>query len=70
MNKFADLLEANAAELAQLESQNNGKPINESSFIDLPMSIDTFRYYAAATRMLGGQATPVPGALTYTLKEP
>ncbi|PIQ25304.1 betaine-aldehyde dehydrogenase [bacterium (Candidatus Blackallbacteria) CG17_big_fil_post_rev_8_21_14_2_50_48_46] len=70
LNKIADLIQENLAELAALETQNNGKPINESTFIDLPMSIDTFRYYAAAARMLGGQAIPVPGALTYTLKEP
>lgn len=70
LNKFANLLEENAAGLAALETEDNGKPINESSFVDLPMTIDCFRYYAAATRFLAGHATPVPGALTYTLKEP
>lgn len=70
LNKLADLMQENIEELASLETRDNGKPINESSFVDLPMAIDTFRYYAAATRMLGGQAVPVPGAFTYTLKEP
>lgn len=70
LNKFADLIQDNLGELAALETQNNGKPINESSFVDLPMSIDCFRFYAAGARMLFGQAVPVPGALTYTLKEP
>lgn len=70
LNRMADLMQENLPSLAALETQDNGKPINESSFIDLPMAIDTFRYYAAAARMIGGQAVPVPGALTYTLKEP
>lgn len=70
MNKFADLIQQNSEGLAALETENNGKPINESSFIDIPMAIDCIRYYAAAARMIGGQAVPVPGALTYTLKEP
>jgi acyl-CoA reductase-like NAD-dependent aldehyde dehydrogenase len=70
LNRMADLMQENLPSLAALETQDNGKPINESSFIDLPMSIDAFRYYASAARMIGGQAVPVPGALTYTLKEP
>lgn len=70
MNKLADLIQANMAELAALETQDNGKPINESSFVDLPMAIDCIRFYAAAARTIAGQAVPVPGALTYTLKEP
>lgn len=70
LNKFADLLQENLTGMAALETEDNGKPINESTFVDLPMSIDCFRYYASAARMLAGQATPVPGALTYTLKEP
>lgn len=70
LNRMADLMQENLPSLAALETQDNGKPINESTFIDLPMSIDAFRYYASAARMIGGQAVPVPGALTYTLKEP
>lgn len=70
LNRFADLLEKNAAEIAALETQDNGKPINESSFVDLPMSIDNYRYYAAATRFINGEALPLPGAMAYTRKEP
>lgn len=70
LNRFADLLEKNAAEIAALETQDNGKPINESSFVDLPMSIDNYRYYAAAARFINGEALPLPGAMAYTRKEP
>ncbi|PKL76358.1 MAG: betaine-aldehyde dehydrogenase [Candidatus Melainabacteria bacterium HGW-Melainabacteria-1] len=70
LNKVAELMQENLSGLAALETEDNGKPINESTFIDLPMAIDCFRFYAAASRMIAGQAVPVPGALTYTLKEP
>ncbi len=70
LNRFADLLEKNLPELAALETQDNGKPINESTFVDLPMAIDNYRYYASAARFVNGQALPIPGAMAYTLKEP
>lgn len=70
LNRFADLLEKNAGEIAALETQDNGKPINESSFVDLPMSIDNYRYYGAAARFINGEALPLPGAMAYTRKEP
>lgn len=70
MNTAANILESQAAELAALETQNNGKPINESSFIDVPMSIDCYRFYASAARVIQGQTVSGPGALNYTLKEP
>lgn len=70
LNKAADLFEAAAGEFAALETQNNGKPINESTYIDIPMAIDCWRYYASTPRFIAGQALPVNGMLTYTLKEP
>jgi len=35
-----------AAELASLESENSGKPIKESTFMDIPSSAATFNYFA------------------------
>jgi len=35
-----------AGELAQLETLNNGKPIKESTFMDVPSSAKTFEYFA------------------------
>jgi len=35
-----------AAELAALETKNNGKPIKESTFMDIPSAAETFRYFA------------------------
>lgn len=35
-----------AAELAKLESENAGKPIKESTFMDIPSAAKTFEYFA------------------------
>src|ERR1700730_12879696 len=43
---LADLVEKNTDELAELETLDNGKPIFESRYVDMPMVIDVLRYYA------------------------
>jgi betaine-aldehyde dehydrogenase len=49
--KFADLLEARAADFAKVESENTGKPYDYvSAGADLPFSIDNLRFFAAAAR--------------------
>jgi len=71
LHKFADLLEANAEELAQLETLDNGKPIFFSRAADVPLSIDHFRYYAGWADKIHGKTIPVDGDfLAYTLHEP
>lgn len=44
--KIADRLEENTAEIARLETANNGKVIRATTYIDIPVSIQCFRYYA------------------------
>jgi acyl-CoA reductase-like NAD-dependent aldehyde dehydrogenase len=70
--KLADLIAANTAELARLETLDNGKPLFESSRGDLPLVAAHFRYYAGWADKYGGQTVPValPGILNYTLREP
>lgn len=72
LNKLADLIEKNAEELAQLETLDNGKPINESSNVDVPASIQHFRYYAGwATKIYGETFNVSTGNFhNYTLREP
>lgn len=49
--KFADLLEARAADFAKVESENTGKPYEYVSVgADLPFSVDNLRFFAAAAR--------------------
>jgi acyl-CoA reductase-like NAD-dependent aldehyde dehydrogenase len=69
--RVAALMEQYAAELAELESLNNGKPIRESRLIDVPLSTDCFEYFAGFATKVAGETLPVPGAyLAYTLREP
>jgi len=68
---LADLVEKNADELAQLETLDNGKPIRESRYVDIPQVIETFRYYAGWATKIEGETIPAnPNFFTYTLREP
>src|SRR6202047_2958313 len=69
--RLADLVENNLEELAELETLDNGKPIFESRYVDLPMVIDVLRYYAGlATKIHGETVNTLETAFTYTLREP
>jgi acyl-CoA reductase-like NAD-dependent aldehyde dehydrogenase len=69
--KLADLLEKNIDEFAELETLDNGKPIFESRYVDMPMVIDVLRYYAGwATKIHGETVNTTETAFTYTLREP
>lgn len=71
--RLADLMEEHLEPLAQLESLDNGKPINYARAADLPLSIDHFRYYAGwATKVTGEVISNSSGkeVLTYTRREP
>ena len=69
--KLADLIERNIEEVAELETLDNGKPIFESRYVDMPMVIDVLRYYAGwATKIHGETVNTFETAFTYTLREP
>src|SRR5664279_4272467 len=48
--KIADKMAANLDLLALVESLDNGKPIREATFADLPLCVDHWRYYAGVAR--------------------
>ncbi len=69
--KLGDLIEKNKDEIARLETLDTGKPITESSRIDVPMTVDVFRYFAGAATKLEGSTIPVSGPFfNYTIREP
>ena len=71
IGKLADAVEKNAAELAALETLDNGKPIADSLAADLPLTIDCYRYYAGWADKNHGQTIPVNGDyFCYTRHEP
>ncbi|KAH9980551.1 NAD-dependent aldehyde dehydrogenase [Russula compacta] len=55
LNKLADLIEANANELAALEAFDNGKTFSWARGVDITMSIETIRYYAGWADKIHGQ---------------
>jgi 1-pyrroline dehydrogenase len=56
MLKLADAMDADADELARLESIDVGKPISVSS-ADIPFITDNLRFFAGAARVQEGKAT-------------
>jgi aldehyde dehydrogenase (NAD+) len=69
--KLSQLIEEHAPELAALETQDNGKPIKESMYVDLPQVAENFEYFAGWATKIEGETIPVPGAMfNYTLREP
>ncbi len=69
--KLADLIEANAEELARLESLDTGHPIRDSRMLDVPRTAVTYRYFGGMADKFQGEQIPVEaGFLNYTLREP
>lgn len=71
LHKLADLIAEHQEELAHLETLDNGKPIRESLNIDLPLTIQCYRYFAGWADKIQGKTIPVAGNLfCYTRHEP
>src|SRR5919197_590539 len=69
--KLSQLIEAKSGELAALETADNGKPIKETSYVDLPQVVENFEYFAGWATKIEGETIPVPGRMfNYTLREP
>ncbi len=69
--EIANLIEKNEDELALLETLDNGKPISETTNVDIPLVIDCFIYYAGWADKIHGETIPVRGDFfNYTLREP
>src|SRR5438477_9071632 len=71
--QVGDMIEERATEFAQLETLDNGMPINDALLFHAPLAAATFRYYAGWVTKLDGatQQISLPGNyLSYTLREP
>ena len=55
MLKLADAIEAAGDELAQIESENVGKPLGAMKSEEIPPTVDCFRFFAGAARTLDGR---------------
>jgi len=71
MQRFAQLLEDHAHELAVMESLDSGKPVRECQNIDVPETIHTLRWHAELIDKIYDSTAPVgPGAVTMVVREP
>ncbi len=69
--RFADLVEANAAELALLETIAMGKPINDALGVDIPEAVVTIRYFGECIDKIAGSVTNTAhNALHIVAREP
>ncbi len=70
--RIADALEARTEEFARIETADNGKPIFESKYVDVPAAIDALRYFAGWADKVHGETFAVAGpfSMAYTLREP
>ena len=71
LRQIAQLIREKASELARLETLDNGKPIKETTLIDIPSAADTFEGFAGMACELKGETIPVNATvMSYTLYEP
>ena len=69
--KIADRIDEAAKTLAEVETKDNGKPIRETTLVDVPLSSDHFRYFAGALRADEGEAVMIDeNTLSIILREP
>ncbi|MGM0494394.1 MAG: aldehyde dehydrogenase family protein [Armatimonadota bacterium] len=68
----ADLIEERADEFAELETLDVGKPIGESTAIDVPAAVNYLRWYASVTDAASGETIdiPNPAQVDFSLWEP
>lgn len=77
MLRLADLLEANATEISEIESVNSGRTLPSTKAFDVDLSVDYLRYMAGwATKIHGQTLNPsvpyIPGGKFFamTVREP
>jgi betaine-aldehyde dehydrogenase len=70
--RLADAIEARADEIAELESDNAGKPIQAFKDDEIPFMVDNLRFFAGAARCLEGKAAGeyVEGYTSIIRREP
>lgn len=68
--RAAELLRQHNDELAYLETLDTGKPLAESSTVDIQSAADCLEYFGSCAALLQSEYLPQSGALAYTLREP
>jgi betaine-aldehyde dehydrogenase len=70
LHRAAALLRARNAELAELETRDTGKPIQETSVVDVASGADCLEYFAGLAASISGEHIDLgPAAFGYTRRE-
>ena len=71
LRRAAELLRSRNRELAELETRDTGKPIQETLVVDVASGADCFEYFAGLAQSLSGEHIDLgPHAFGYTRREP
>ncbi|WP_227321333.1 betaine-aldehyde dehydrogenase [Acidisoma silvae] len=71
LRRVADLLRAKNDDLARLETQDTGKPIQETDVVDVISGADCIEYFAGLAGGITGESVDLgPNAMGYTRREP
>lgn len=71
LHRAAEILRSRNAELAQLETRDTGKPIQETNVVDVASGADCFEYFAGVAATIAGEHLDLgPAAFGYTRREP
>jgi betaine-aldehyde dehydrogenase len=71
LRRAADILRSRNQELAELETRDTGKPIQETRVVDVSSGADCFEYFAGLVQSLGGEHIDLGvQAFGYTRREP
>jgi betaine-aldehyde dehydrogenase len=71
LRQAADILRARNRELAELETRDTGKPIQETIAVDIASGADCLEYFAGLAASLAGEHLDLgPQAFGYTRREP
>jgi betaine-aldehyde dehydrogenase len=71
LRRAADILRSRTRELAELETHDTGKPIQETLVVDVASGADCFEYFAGLAQSLSGEHIDLgTQAFGYTRREP
>lgn len=70
LHRAAQLLRSRNEELAALEVQDCGKPLQEALVVDVHSGADCIEYFSGAAATLAGAQYPLKNAFAYTRREP
>jgi betaine-aldehyde dehydrogenase len=70
LRRAADMIRDRGEELAQLETLDTGKPIQETRVADWPSGADSLEWFAGLAPTVTGETIPLGRDFVYTIREP